>query len=213
MRCGFTVMFRRVRYTLYGLLCLSFIPAPWRIMCFLALGVFAGLGLTVGKVSRVTSYLSDNPEGCINCHVMQPQYASWQRSSHANVATCNDCHVPHQTVLHAYAFKARDGLYHSTIFTLGLEPQVIEMSSGAVPVVEGNCRRCHEQTIEEVDVHEFDTDDIRCWNCHREVPHGRVRSLSSTPRVISPELPSVLETQTPHIGGRHPRPDRETSHE
>ncbi|MBN2218616.1 MAG: cytochrome c nitrite reductase small subunit [Pirellulales bacterium] len=206
-------MFSRAISALYGLLILGFVPFPLRMMCFLALGVLAGLGLAIGKVSRVTSYLSDDPEGCVNCHVMQPHYASWQRSSHANVATCNDCHVPHETFFHAYAFKARDGIYHSTIFTLGLEPQVIEISSGAIPVVENNCRRCHEQTIEDVDVHGFDVDGVRCWDCHREVPHGRVRSLSSAPRVMGPELPSVLEPQKPHIGGRFPRPNEEPSHE
>ena len=185
---------------------LGFIPVPWRAMCFVAFGTLLGLGLAVGKVSRVASYLSDEPEGCVNCHVMRPQYASWQRSSHANVATCNDCHVPHQTPLHAYAFKARDGLYHSTIFTLGLEPQVIQMSAAAIPVVESNCRRCHEQTIEEVSTHSYQPGDRRCWDCHRDVPHGSVRSLSSAARVMAPELPSVLKPQTPRIGGRRPRP-------
>ncbi len=203
-------MLRRAGYGLYRLMTLDFMPAPWRIMCFLALGVLAGLGLAVGKVSRATSYLSDDPEGCVNCHVMQPQYASWQRSSHAGVATCNDCHVPHETVFDAYAFKARDGIYHSTIFTLGLEPQVIEMSSAAIPVVESNCRRCHAQTIEDVSVHAHESGERRCWDCHREVPHGRVRSLSSVPRVVMPELPSVLEPQVPTIGGRKPRPEQKT---
>lgn len=199
-------MLQRAGLGLYNLLVLRFIPSPWRMMCFVALGVFAGLALTVGKVSRATSYLSDDPEGCVNCHVMRSAYASWQRSSHAKVTTCNDCHVPHQSVAQAYAFKARDGLYHSTIFTLGLEPQVIELSSGAIPVVEDNCRRCHEQTIEEVGAHAHELGDLRCWDCHREVPHGRVRSLSSAAQVMTPELPSVLEPQLPRIGGRRPRP-------
>jgi cytochrome c nitrite reductase small subunit len=161
--------------------------------------------MAVGKVSRVTSYLSDDPEACVNCHVMRPQYASWQHSSHAS-ATCNDCHVPHDTILNAYAFKARDGLYHSVIFTLRLEPQVIRMSRGAVPVVEGNCRRCHGRVIEEVSLRRRQPGDHRCWDCHREVPHGRVRSLSAAPRVMSPQLPPALQPQVPSIGGRKPRP-------
>lgn len=206
-------MFRRALSGLYFLATLQFLSKPWRIACFAALGVLAGLALTVGKVSRATSYLSDAPETCVNCHVMRPHYASWQRSSHANVATCNDCHVPHQTPFHAYAFKARDGLYHSAIFTARLEPQVIRLSSGAIPVVEENCRRCHERTIGEVSICTHERGDLRCWDCHREVPHGRARSLSATPRVIVPELPSVLESHAPRIGGREPREPETQSHE
>ena len=206
-------MFHRALKGLYSLAALQFLPKGWRIVCFAALGVLAGLALTVGKVSRATSYLSDSPETCINCHVMQPSYASWQRSSHAGVATCNDCHVPHQTLFQAYAFKARDGLYHSAVFTARLEPQVIRLSSGAIPVVEQNCRRCHERTISEVSLCEYQEGDLRCWDCHRDVPHGHVRSLSATPRVIEPQLPSVLKRQTPLIGGRQPRKEETSTHE
>ena len=206
-------MFHRALASLYTIATLQFLPNPWRIVCFAALGVAAGLALTVGKVSRATSYLSDAPETCVNCHVMRPSYASWQRSSHAGVATCNDCHVPQQTPFHAYAFKARDGLYHAAVFTARLEPQVIRLSSGAIPVVEQNCRRCHERTISDVSLCKYQEGDLRCWDCHREVPHGRARSLSATPREIVPELPPVLERQTPRIGGREPRKNETPTHE
>lgn len=198
-------MSHRMVSILQSALTLGFLPAPGRFACFAALGVLAGLGLAVGKSARVTSYLSDDPESCVNCHVMRPQYASWQRSSHAGVATCNDCHVPHETPFHAYAFKARDGIYHSTIFTLGLEPQVMHMSKAAIPVVEGNCRRCHDRAVDEVCLRRHQPGDLRCWDCHRDVPHGRMRSLASVPEVMSPGLPSVLKMQKPLIGGRRPR--------
>lgn len=189
-----------------GVVSLGFVPGRWRLICFAALGILAGLGLAVGKVSRATSYLSDDPEACVNCHVMNAQYASWRRSSHTHVATCNDCHVPHETIAHAYAFKARDGLYHSAVFTLRWEPQVIRMSSAAIPVVEANCRRCHGRTLEAVAARQHQSGDLRCWDCHREVPHGAVRSLSVASRVIGPELPPALRPQVSQIGGRKPRP-------
>jgi cytochrome c nitrite reductase small subunit len=176
-----------------------------RIACITALGILTGLSLVVGWISRATSYLSDAPEACVNCHVMRPQYASWQHSSHFEVATCNDCHVPHQTLFHSYAFKARDGLYHSAVFTFRREPQVIRTSSAAIPVVEANCRRCHGELVESVALMEHQRGDNRCWDCHREVPHGQARSLSASPRVMNPKLPSVLLPQTPRIGGRKPR--------
>jgi len=198
-------MLRRLGRVLGWLLSLRFVPAAWVAPCLAMLGVLAGLALALGQVSRATSYLSDQPEACVNCHVMRPQYASWQHSSHARVATCNDCHVPHTSLAAAYAFKARDGLYHSSIFTLRLEPQVIRISTGAVAVVEANCRRCHAETIEAVEGTEaHGPSDRRCWACHRETPHGRVRSLSATPTVMSPELPPVISPAPLRIGGRRP---------
>ncbi len=167
------------------------------------LGLLAGLGLTVARISRAASYLSDDPETCMNCHVMAPQYATWQHGSHANVATCNDCHVPHTSFASHYAFKARDGLRHSAIFTFRLEPQVIQLSAAAVPVVESNCRRCHARVIADVHVAEPDSAGPRCWDCHRDTPHGRGRSLSATPSVMRPQLPAVdLEDPGIRIGGR-----------
>lgn len=203
---------RRLAQHCYLLVTLGFLSPRWQMACFATLGVAAGVGLALAKVSRATSYLSDDPATCVNCHVMRPQYSTWQHSSHFQVATCNDCHVPHQTVVHAYTFKARDGIYHASIFTARLEPQVIRMSQGAIPVVEGNCRRCHAAVIERVAIHQHQEADLRCWDCHREVPHGRTRSLSATPRVMAPELPPLLDRQVPTIGGRRPLSE-EKSHE
>ncbi|MBN2023973.1 MAG: cytochrome c nitrite reductase small subunit [Pirellulales bacterium] len=198
-------MFRRARRLSYGLISLGFVPWAWRAPCFAMLGVLAGLALALGHVSRAPSYLSDRPEACVNCHVMRPQYASWRHSSHARVTTCNDCHVPHDNVAATYAFKARDGLYHSTIFTLRLEPQVIRISSGAVPVVEANCRRCHEPVLAAVAEHAPEAASRLCWDCHREVPHGSARSLSASPAAMNPELaPVTSPPQSPRIGGRLP---------
>lgn len=190
-----------------GILGLRFLPRGWRVPGFLMLGVTAGMGLFLFDLSRAASYLSDSPETCINCHVMATQYLTWQHSSHAGVATCNDCHVPHTSPLAHYAFKAKDGLWHATVFTMRWEPQVIRLSRGAIPVVEDNCRRCHENTVENVSIADHAPGDQRCWDCHREVPHGRVRSLSTAPDVFQPRLPSFrLPFEDPQIGGRPVRP-------
>jgi cytochrome c nitrite reductase small subunit len=167
------------------------------------LGVTAGMGLFVFHISRAASYLSDAPETCMNCHVMTTQYVTWQHSSHANVATCNDCHVPHASLAAQYGFKAQDGLWHSTVFTMRWEPQVIRLSARATPVVENNCRRCHAPVLADVASAAHHAGDLRCWECHREVPHGSVRSLSAAPDVFRPQLPPVPEPmQRPTIGGR-----------
>jgi len=197
---------RSVRRLLTAIFTLRFVSARWRAPCFLALGMCAGLGLFVTHVSRALSYMSDAPETCVNCHVMTTEYVTWQHSSHAGVATCNDCHVPHDSLVSHYGFKAKDGLWHATVFTMRWEPQVIRLSRGAIPVVEGNCRRCHAAVIGEVSLSGRASGDLRCWDCHREVPHGSARSLSATPGVFQPRLPAAAEPkQEPTITGRHGR--------
>lgn len=174
-----------------------------------ALGACAGIGVATVHVSRAPSYLSDRPETCMNCHVMTQAYVTWNHSSHREVATCHDCHVPHDGILRAYAFKAADGLRHATVFTLRQEPQVLRLNPDAVPVVEQNCRRCHERLVGEVHLRVWQPGDPRCWDCHREVPHGRVQSLSTAFDVHAPRLPGVFEDpQRMHIGGQPPRPER-----
>ncbi len=193
---------------------LRFLPPRWQLPGFLALGITAGSGLFVFHISRAASYLSDEPETCMNCHDMTTQYVTWQHSSHGRVATCNDCHVPHTSLPAQYGFKAQDGLWHATVFTMRWEPQVIRLSSRAVPVVEANCRRCHADVLSNVSQATHQSGDLRCWDCHREVPHGRVRSLAATPGVFQPQLPPVRDPlQEPLIGGRPARPSKDTKHD
>jgi len=189
-------------------LALRFVGRRWRLLCFAALGMVGGVGVLVSHISRAPSYLSDNPETCINCHVMTTQYLTWQHSSHVDAATCNDCHVPHDSLPAQYLFKAQDGLWHATVFTMRWEPQVIRLSDRAVPVVEENCRRCHRAAIEEVSLSAPSSGEPRCWDCHREVPHGTARSLSAASDVFRPQLgPVGSADQQPRIRGRPVRPE------
>ncbi len=135
--------------------------------------------------SKAASYLSDDPKTCVNCHVMTPQYTTWMNSSHREWANCNDCHVPHENVVKKYAFKAKDGLYHATVFTSRNEPQVIKMKEAGIAVVQKNCIRCHQDQVTDVQLsgtvndHFKNRTDRQCWECHKEVPHGKIHSLSS----------------------------------
>ena len=176
------------RGTLLSWLTLGPIPAGWRLLIFAMGGVLAGMLVFVLHISRATSYLSDVPETCVNCHVMEHAYASWFHSSHARAATCTDCHLPHQNPIAKLAYKARDGLWHSYVFTFRLEPQVIRLAAGGVPVVQENCLRCHHDQIQMVRL--AGVTERRCWDCH-QVPHGSVTSLSSAPDARRPALPSA----------------------
>lgn len=171
-------------------------PPKWRAVVIISLGVLFGLGFAVFHIANGTSYFSDNPRACINCHVMTTEYVSWQRSSHARVATCNDCHVPQDNVIRTYAFKASDGLRHATMFTFRLEPQVIQIKEAGANVVQENCIRCHESRLHMSSLKEpvtlKDREELGakfCWDCHRETPHGRTKSLSAFPdaRIPAPK--------------------------
>jgi cytochrome c nitrite reductase small subunit len=177
-------------------------PPQWAFPVAIAVGAGFGLAALTFHVSRASSYLSDNPETCVNCHVMATQYATWFHSRHRQVATCNDCHVPHDNKIRHYAFKASDGTRHAFMFTFRLEPQVIRIHAAGQRVVQENCIRCHDGTVHVTTLAEVRGDDamaedgLRCWACHRETPHGRVRGLAAVPYehipLVGPATPAWL---------------------
>ncbi len=174
-------------------------PAKWRFPVIILLGIGCGVSAHIIHISKVSSYLSDRPAVCINCHIMIPEYSSWRHSSHGRATVCNDCHVPHDNFLNKYRFKAQDGIRHATIFTLRLEPQVIRIKKAGRQVVQQNCVRCHRRQVETIlgatggRVMTPDRDPDRyCWDCHRQVPHGTVHSLASAPYARAPLLNSPL---------------------
>lgn len=166
------------------------LPPKLRWATMASLGCFFGLSAYIFQISQAASYLSDDPKACINCHIMTPMYASWQHSSHANAASCNDCHVPHDSALRKYYFKAMDGSRHSFLFTFRMEPQVIRARYESKEVIQANCLRCHGDQV-----HQATTEPIferSCVECHREVPHGRPDSLTATPNAAVPLQSSAV---------------------
>lgn len=174
-----------------------------RTLILFLIASLIGLGLFIAKEAELTSYLSDDPQACVNCHVMTPVYNSWMHSSHREWANCNDCHVPHNNVFNKYYFKAKDGLYHSSIFTLRAEPEVMFMREGSAEVVQNNCIRCHVQQVTQTKYdgwiagHAEDRTDRTCWSCHREVPHGRIHGISTIKNNIAPLPTDQAELRIP----------------
>lgn len=109
-----------------------------------ALGVLAGLGTYTFVYARGYSYLLDDPQACVNCHIMRDNYDSWTVSSHRSIS-CNGCHTPHEPVA-KYLTKAEHGFAHSYAFTFE-DPQVIRIKSRSLDVVERNCAECHEAMV------------------------------------------------------------------
>ncbi len=167
-------------------------PKKWKLPVIIITGIFFGLVFYVFYISKAHSYISDKPETCVNCHIMAPQYASWFHSAHREYTNCNECHVPQDNAFNKYYFKAKDGLRHATIFTLRNEPQVIFIKEAGEEVVQQNCIRCHKELVTDYkllrynDTVQMYRNDKQCWDCHQNVPHGSVNSLSSAPNAIVP---------------------------
>ena len=183
-------MFHRLLHFALNILSLDFLPARLRLPAYAFFGVAAGAGLLLVRLSEMPSYLSDASTNCINCHIMRPQYDSWQHNIHREAASCDGCHVPHDSLLRRYTFQAKDGLRHATIFTLRREPQSIRAIDASAKTIQENCLRCHGEFL--ANTFMLLDSDRRCTDCHREVPHGKERSLSSAPNALTPPLKPLL---------------------
>ncbi|WP_299109567.1 cytochrome c nitrite reductase small subunit [uncultured Tenacibaculum sp.] len=175
----------------------------WRRVAVLLIGIVTGLGFFMAKEASLVSYMSDDPLACVNCHVMTPMYNSWMHSSHREQASCNDCHVPHDNVLNKYYFKAKDGLFHASVFTARAEPEVMFMREASQEVVQNNCIRCHMQQVTQVkydgwlENHKENRTERKCWSCHQELPHGTVHGISTIRNNIAPIPTDNVETVIP----------------
>ena len=151
-----------------------------------AFGVFG----YVVNASHMVSYLSEDPRVCINCHVMNTQYATWQHSSHRERATCVQCHLPQDSMVDKMIAKARDGFNHSVAMTFRTyEHNQIRISEDASRRIQNSCITCHKELVSQMIesnksyamVMGGSLVERRCWDCHRVTAHGSTRSLTTTP--------------------------------
>ena len=147
---------------------------PALVPCVLA-GVALGTGAFTVRYAEGFSYLSNDPKACVNCHIMREQYDGWQKASHHAVATCNDCHVPHELVP-KYLVKAENGIRHSKGFTLQDFPEPIRIRPKNARVLQENCLDCHRDVVQEIVAHGSAGDATNnCVRCHASVGHGPPR--------------------------------------
>ena len=146
-------------------------------------GIFIGLSSYTFTYAEGTSYLSNDPAACVNCHIMREQFDGWQKAAHHAVATCNDCHLPHDFV-GKYVAKAEHGWRHSKAFTLDNFHEPIRITPEDHLLVRDNCVRCHEAFVHDVAQPGFGglptlgaagTETIDCIRCHARVGHGPTR--------------------------------------
>lgn len=132
--------------------------------------ILLGLGGYTFLYAKGYSYLSDDPAGCVNCHVMREQYDAWQHSSHKAVAVCNDCHVPHDSFAGKWLVKGLNGFNHSFAFTFNTYEENITIKDFNADVVQNNCLACHETAISMI----APTHDNapNCLTCHTGIGHS-----------------------------------------
>jgi cytochrome c nitrite reductase small subunit len=140
------------------------------IVLGIAVGVLLGIGGYTFLYARGYSYLTNDPQACANCHVMQEQFSGWIASSHRAVAVCNDCHTPHD-FLGKYLTKARNGFWHSFYFTTGGFPDPIRITARNARITEQSCRSCHDAIVQAIDPNSHARDGLSCVSCHRSVGH------------------------------------------
>ncbi|MSS84076.1 cytochrome c nitrite reductase small subunit [Actinomycetaceae bacterium WB03_NA08] len=135
-------------------------------------GLVLGLGLFTFVYAKGFSYLSGDPAACINCHVMNEEYDGWLHGPHANVATCNDCHLPHDNVVAKYYTKAENGFVHASKFTLGNYPENIVIRDVSLQITNDACIYCHADFVDDV-THpgNYADEEFSCVRCHSGIGH------------------------------------------
>jgi cytochrome c nitrite reductase small subunit len=153
-----------------------------KIVVAVALGLLLGLGGFTFRYAEGLSYFSTEARACANCHIMQPQYDSWQKASHHTAAVCVDCHLPHDFVA-KYLAKARNGWNHSRAFTMQDFPEPIRITPPNAFILQENCLRCHGEMVHAlVSGARTDRDAVQCVHCHAGVGHGERAGLGGPPR-------------------------------
>ncbi len=139
------------------------------------IGIGAGIGIFTFQYAEGFSYLSNEPEICANCHIMNDQYDSWRKGPHHSAAVCNDCHVPPHFP-QKYIAKGMNGYYHSKGFTLQDFHEPIMIKEKNSRILQDNCLRCHGDFVHEiVQGSTWAENAVRCVHCHRGSGHGAMK--------------------------------------
>lgn len=182
---------------------------PLLLAC--AAGAAAGISGYTFSYAKGLSYFGTEPRACTNCHIMQPEYAGWQKASHHAAATCVDCHLP-AAFLAKYWTKAENGYRHGKLFTTQTFEEPISIQPRGLEILQANCERCHAALIR--DVHAVAVHApvppgaawdgrVPCIHCHWMVGHGERAGLGGPWRAS--ELGAELETSEAHGGRGEPR--------
>jgi cytochrome c nitrite reductase small subunit len=143
-----------------------------RLLLSISIGIFLGVGGYTFYYARGASYLSNDPEACVNCHIMRSEYDGWAKAGHHAVATCNDCHLP-RDFIGKWLTKASNGYHHSVAFTLRNFHEPIRIKPGNAAVANANCLYCHRDFVCEITARRgIKDEELYCVRCHDSVGHS-----------------------------------------
>jgi cytochrome c nitrite reductase small subunit len=163
------------------------------LMVAVAFGTLLGLGGFTFHYGEGLSYFSRDPAACVNCHIMQPQFDSWQKASHHGVATCVDCHLPHD-VVSKWVAKAENGFWHSKGFTFQDFHEPIFIGERNARLLQDNCLHCHfDLVLDLVPGSTTDADAVSCVHCHRSVGHGETVGLGKFEAVDQDKITQAIK--------------------
>lgn len=165
---------RRTPRRLPGFAGVSIAATAIPILLTIAIGLLGGLGLFTFGYADGAAYLSNNPNVCANCHVMQGHLDSWQHSSHARAAVCNDCHLPPHPI-GKWVTKADNGFFHSLAFTIGGFHEPIQIKPRNRRVTQRACLHCHGEFVHQMLPAEPGGEMLFCIHCHTDVGHSQRR--------------------------------------
>lgn len=105
------------------------------------------------------------------CHEMDYVYTSFLEEEHAELETCNDCHLPNDPgaagFVEHYGWEAVVGVRDLVKHSVGAIPEDIEARDRSLDWALENCRRCHDDDIDD----DHGEDEEFCWDCHDDVFH------------------------------------------
>jgi hypothetical protein len=122
---------------------------------------------------------------CGSCHIMKPNYLSWEKSNHAQIG-CLQCH---QTRGFLSSLFTTTKIARYFLFTfLKIQPQTL-----TAQVPSENCLECHPAIVEKpretggirVSHREFNQSGYPCTTCHSQAAHlneGKVRNAPTMDR-------------------------------
>lgn len=128
------------------------------------------IGLVFCGMMSVMESVSGSQAMCGSCHSMKHEAETFAVSSH-RMQECTECHLPHDNAAVYWIAKGQTGMsdtYHELVRDY---PARIKLSDDGRDLVNKNCLRCHEGTMERVHttMNDADTD---CLKCHSRIAHG-----------------------------------------
>lgn len=156
---------------------------------------------------------------CVICHEMKPNYNTWQRSRHKNVA-CVGCHL-NTTTATGFLVEEPESLVEVYDHLTGNYPKIINRDSRVSQKLmsSGNCTRCHpiNQPIltfgsnVKIDHEAHVKQGITCPTCHNRITHrgasgfnylDGIRMMDGCMRCHRPGKPARIKGKTAPVSCR-----------